>query len=518
MQQYALCYVRKSVVKNASDEISPERQRFNVTREAERRGFVAEVYEDAEGHQSGRTEKRRGWLTLKAQLDRPEVKAVIVESLSRASRSIRDLYNFVHDLEARDIALISLKEQFDTTSAMGRAFLGVIATLNQFESDIASERSAMNIKFLQHDKGRHWGMTPFGCDRKLEGYDLLPTRKGVYWINGALVVAEKDNPPFAKGKAAQWRGYHDALNRCYEIFLENKFGYVKIHFQLNAEGYRFRDRNGMPRLFQKDDIRRLVWANRVYAGFISLGASKNIGSKIIKGNHEPILSVDLCDRVAEVLAERHSTWARGGGGKPKHVYLFRNLFCAECGQRVTGQFDFGKRLYRHHDAKKCPSRKYHISADEIEEQVWRYLDVLGSSEEMKQKIRARALRLVQSVDAGTLTSAEQAVKRVVGSLDRLKELYVEGAIGKTEYDRQFERYNQQLGETKGKLGTLAPDLRKVEQLLSRMDRVMDVVREGNLEQQREALDALIERAEEKDGQLVRVIYREWVEELHAMQG
>lgn len=513
MSSYALCYVRKSVVKNASDEISPERQRLNIVREAERRGFVAEVYEDAEGHQSGRTEKRRGWLSLKAQLDRPEVKAVIVESLSRASRSIRDLFNFVHELEAREIALVSLKEQFDTSSAMGRAFLGVIAILNQFESDIASERSAMNIKFLQQDKGRHWGLTPFGCERKSEGYDLVPSREGIYRMRECLVVGEKDKPPFSRGVAARWRGYHDALIRCYELFLENRLGYVNIISRLNAEGFRFRDRNGSPRPFQKDDVRRMVWANRVYAGYVVLGRAKDGGSKVVKGSHDAILPVDLCDGAAAVLADRHAFWSRGGGGAPKHVYLFRNLYCVDCGQRLTGQYDFGKRLYRHHDAKTCPGRKYHIFADDIERQIWNFLIGFGSSDEVKQKIRDRALRLVRNADDTLVKNAEREVRRLEGSLERLKELYVEGSVTKGEYERQCERYKLQLGEARGKLGQLAPDLKMLKQHLGRMDRIIDIIREGGLEEQREAIDALVERAEQKEGTLIRVIYREWARQL-----
>ena len=170
MSGIALCYVRKSFVRTAADEVSPARQRAAIFREAERRGWVAELFEDAEGHRSGRTERRPGWLHLKARLDDPLVKAIIVESLSRASRSIRDLFNFIHELEVRNIALVSLKEQIDTTSSMGRAFLGFIAVLNQFESDVASERMKMTIEFKRETFKQHWGRFPFGTKR--EGPEL----------------------------------------------------------------------------------------------------------------------------------------------------------------------------------------------------------------------------------------------------------------------------------------------------------------------------------------------------------
>lgn len=79
----ALLYIRHSVVKDRADEVSPERQRANCIAEAERQGWSYELYEDAEGHRSGRTEQRPGWQALKAQLGRPDMAAVVVESLSK---------------------------------------------------------------------------------------------------------------------------------------------------------------------------------------------------------------------------------------------------------------------------------------------------------------------------------------------------------------------------------------------------------------------------------------------------
>ncbi len=42
-----------------------------------------------------------------------------------------------------------------------------------------------------------------------------------------------------------------------------------------------------------------------------------------------------------------------------------------------------------------------------------------------------------------------------------------------------------------------------------MDTSIDIVRVRSLDEQREAIDALIERAEQKDGKLIRVVFREW---------
>ena len=99
MKNRALIYVRKSMVKNRRDEISPERQRANCMAAAESHGWtVAEddVYEDAEGHRSGRSEEHQpAWRALKTRImTDPTVAAVIVNSLDRGSRSPKDFFNF----------------------------------------------------------------------------------------------------------------------------------------------------------------------------------------------------------------------------------------------------------------------------------------------------------------------------------------------------------------------------------------------------------------------------------------
>ena len=125
MSSLALIYVRKSVVRYDEDRASPERQLANCVRVCEEKGWRYEVYEDAEGHRSGRSEKHRPrWRGLKAALGRPAVVVVVVNSLDRASRSPSDFFNFVDLVQDHDVELVSLHEQFDTTTASGGAMDG----------------------------------------------------------------------------------------------------------------------------------------------------------------------------------------------------------------------------------------------------------------------------------------------------------------------------------------------------------------------------------------------------------
>ena len=173
----ALIYVRKSVVRSGADRVSPKRQKAACLAEAERHEWVVEegdVYSDAEGHRSGRTENRPAWLAMRRRIAAdPSVVALIVESLSRPSRSVRSFLEFVEELRGKGIALVSLKERFDTSTAMGQAMLMFVAVINQLEGDLASERMTANIAFKKA-AGRHWGLTPFGCSREGVAGALVP--------------------------------------------------------------------------------------------------------------------------------------------------------------------------------------------------------------------------------------------------------------------------------------------------------------------------------------------------------
>jgi len=372
----ALVYVRKSVVRNAADEVGPERQRHNCIAEAERHGWSVEVYEDAQGHSSGRNERRSGWLSLKAQLDRPDVAAVIVERVARASRSIKDLFTLIDALEERGISLISLRERVDTSTAIGRAFVGLIAVLNQFESDIASERMAENIAYKKEHKGRHWGLTPFGCEREGPDRVLVPS-------NEAATVG------------GVWRGYHEALTRCYEWYVESSASLGVLREKLNDAGYRFRDRRGEPRPFTEDDVRRLLALNRVYAGYILDGRAKDGAAVTREGSHSPILPVALCDRVAERREERALSIParfreRHGPGR---IYLLSDfLNCGACGKKMIGQWQDGRKWYRHRRRKGSCPEKGQARADVLEPQVFALLEGFTMPEELKARIVAEVER------------------------------------------------------------------------------------------------------------------------------
>jgi DNA invertase Pin-like site-specific DNA recombinase len=97
---------------------------------------AARTYEDVI---SGRTFDRPG---LKALLDYARADDTLcVVRLDRLGRSLRELLEVVETLKARQIALVSLEEKIDTTSAAGELVFHVFGAIAQFERRLIAERT-----------------------------------------------------------------------------------------------------------------------------------------------------------------------------------------------------------------------------------------------------------------------------------------------------------------------------------------------------------------------------------------
>ena len=66
---------------------------------------------------------------------------VVIESLSRLGRSVKNLCDLMEYFENNNIRVVSLKETIDTTSPTGKLLFSVLASLSQFERDVLAQRT-----------------------------------------------------------------------------------------------------------------------------------------------------------------------------------------------------------------------------------------------------------------------------------------------------------------------------------------------------------------------------------------
>jgi DNA invertase Pin-like site-specific DNA recombinase len=90
--------------------------------------------------------KRDGRTELATLLDFVRAGDVLVVTrIDRLARSLRDLCDLVHELEARGVSLRATQQPIDTGSAAGKAFLGMLGVFGEFETNLRRERQLEGI-------------------------------------------------------------------------------------------------------------------------------------------------------------------------------------------------------------------------------------------------------------------------------------------------------------------------------------------------------------------------------------
>lgn len=164
------------------------------------------------------------------------VNAVIVLDLSRLARSVKLVTGMIDELDAAGCAFVSCKENFDTSTAMGRAMLGIVAVFGQLERDLGSERTVAALAERGKQHGYKAGRLPHGY-RRQPGQEVIevddqaaaqvraifaqraagatmreiagnlaqlgPSPRGAGW-HASTIKAILDNEPYYRGAVEHW--------------------------------------------------------------------------------------------------------------------------------------------------------------------------------------------------------------------------------------------------------------------------------------------------------------------------
>jgi DNA invertase Pin-like site-specific DNA recombinase len=74
------------------------------------------------------------------------IEAIVIYKLDRIGRSIRNLLQIIDFLNKKEIQLISVSENIDTTTAQGRLFFTISGAFAEYERELINERSAAGLK------------------------------------------------------------------------------------------------------------------------------------------------------------------------------------------------------------------------------------------------------------------------------------------------------------------------------------------------------------------------------------
>jgi site-specific DNA recombinase len=369
-----------------------------------------------------------------------KVDLVMVSELSRLSRSIRDFCHIWELMRERNCSFLSLREQFDTTTAAGELMLFNIVNFAQFERRQVSERVFANFT-VRAERGLYNGGTvPFG-------YELNPDDKGVLRVN----------PDHAK-----------TVNQVFRMFL-NEESLSATARLLNSKGYR---RPKFGRGPGSRDLGVFTSAN-VYN---ILTNKAYIGIRVYKGEElgptawPAIVESEIFARVGEILKKNYRKNKKSM--KKRFPFLVSGiLFCGSCGNPLSGSTangNGGKFVYYEHSWKRrlnsvtkeairpCSGRQ-RFQGNILEPLIWNELERLILRESRARQLLAKAQKSYQSLDkereldqlrVETLSCDEQ-LERLAAHLAEIPA----GVSAKPIFS-QMEKLERRKGELKAQAGEL----------------------------------------------------------------
>lgn len=272
-------------------------------------------YDD--GGFSGGNMDRPALQRLLADIDTAVVDAVVVYKVDRLTRSLADFAKIVERFDKRGVSFVSVTQQFNTTTSMGRLTLNVLLSFAQFEREVTGERIRDKIAASKRKGMWMGGYPPLGYDAK----------------DRALVI----NPEEAQ-----------RVRMIFEQYLQLKSVH-KLKSWLDDNGHRSKQRvsaNGRPSggaKFSRGALYTLI-QNRIYLGEI---VHKG---QCYPGAHSAILDQGLWNRAQTLLAQNRVKQA--GRHRAKEPSLLTGLLFDINGHRLTPihSTKAGKR-YRYYETR-----------------------------------------------------------------------------------------------------------------------------------------------------------------------
>src|SRR5438094_2977920 len=126
--------------------------------------LIRSRYDD--GGYSGGSTDRPALQRLLDDIRSRKVDVIVVYKVDRLTRSLADFAKLVELFDQRNVSFVSVTQQFNTTTSMGRLTLNVLLSFAQFEREVTSERIRDKIAASKRKGMWMGGWVPLGYDRK----------------------------------------------------------------------------------------------------------------------------------------------------------------------------------------------------------------------------------------------------------------------------------------------------------------------------------------------------------------
>ncbi len=328
-------------------------------------GWIAVVddYDDP-GYSGGNTE-RPGLKRLMADIERGQIDIVVVYKIDRLTRSLADFSKMVEVFERQGVSFVSVTQQFNTTTSMGRLMLNVLLSFAQFEREVTGERIRDKIAASKRKGLWMGGVPPLG-------YDVA---------NRLLVINETEAT---------------VVRRIFAEMLTIGSP-TQIAEGLASEGITTKawtTQDGQVRTGTRIDKKYLfkLLRNRIYLGELSHKGSW------FPGAHLPVIDHGLWGQVHEVLARNPHVRSVETQTRTSTDALLRGLLFGPTGDP----------MYPTYASKNKRKYRYYVSKSEMK---------FGANGKTHDRIPAEEIEAATVAQVKTVLSSPEAITAVCKSLE-----------------------------------------------------------------------------------------------------
>jgi DNA invertase Pin-like site-specific DNA recombinase len=258
--------------------------------------LIRSRYDD--GGYSGGSTDRPDLQRLLEDIRARKIDVIVVYKVDRLTRSLADFAKLVELFDAQGVSFVSVTQQFNTTTSMGRLTLNVLLSFAQFEREVTSERIRDKI--------------------------AASKRKGL-WVGGPLPLGYE----MKDGKIAVVEDEAERVRLIYRRYLELS-GVNALVRDLRDKDIRTKTRlrandathGGI--LFERGSLFYLL-RNRFYIGEVKYKG------EILPGEQPAIMDRQLFDAVQQKLTDQ---WSHRNHAKSKSYHLLTGLLYDDAGHRM----------------------------------------------------------------------------------------------------------------------------------------------------------------------------------------
>lgn len=314
-------------------------------------GWTAVMSGYDDGGYSGGTMERPALKKLLGDILGGEIETVVVYKVDRLTRSLSDFSKIIEVFDSHGVSFVSVTQQFNTTTSMGRLTLNVLLSFAQFEREVTGERIRDKVAASKRKGMWMGGVVP-------QGYDCVDRR---------LVVNHREAR---------------TVRRIFQAYL--RLGCAsQLKADLDRKGIRSKARTssagrasgGAP--YSRGALYHLL-NNRVYVGEIVHRGESH------PGLHEAIISRELWDKVAARLAENNQA-RRVGASHSMKSPLTGKLFDSN-----------GARFTPTHAVKNSRRYRYYTSQTVIRKSGLRPVIARFPAQELEQFVMSRIQLLLET--------------------------------------------------------------------------------------------------------------------------